>query len=79
MNAPLLKIKEVATHLGVSKALVYDMVHKGELPCVRFRTEMRIRQEDLDAYVAVNTAISSEVSLIFPGKSLFTLNPRGAK
>ena len=61
MVSPLLKIKDVASQLGVSKALIYDLVHKGELKCIRFRTEMRIRQEDIDTFLA-GSAISETAS-----------------
>jgi excisionase family DNA binding protein len=38
----LLKIKEVAEILGVSKSTVYNMVHRGELPAVGIRGGMRV-------------------------------------
>jgi excisionase family DNA binding protein len=51
MTSKLLKVKQVADILGVSKALIYDMIKKNELPCIRFRMEMRVREEDLEVFL----------------------------
>jgi excisionase family DNA binding protein len=50
----LLTAKDVAQALKISKPLVYRMIDEGQLPAVRFRRTVRVRQEDLDAFVASN-------------------------
>ncbi len=44
----LLKIGEVAEHLGVSNATVYGLCERGELPYVWVVTAIRIRPDDLE-------------------------------
>jgi excisionase family DNA binding protein len=53
----LLKIAEVAEHLGVSKATVYGLCERGELPYVWVATSMRIRPRDLEEFVAARLTI----------------------
>jgi excisionase family DNA binding protein len=48
----LLKIAEVAEHLGVSNATVYALCERGELPYVWVVTSMRIRPRDLEEFIA---------------------------
>ncbi|HVV51379.1 MAG TPA: helix-turn-helix domain-containing protein [Polyangia bacterium] len=47
----LLKVSEVAEHLGVSSATVYGLCERGELPYVWVSTAMRVRPSDLEAFV----------------------------
>ena len=46
-NKKYLDVNEVAKILGLSKAGVYLLVRKGEIPSVRFGKHIRIRVEDL--------------------------------
>jgi excisionase family DNA binding protein len=48
----LLCIRQVADLLGVCRATVYRMVWRGELPCVRIGSAIRIAPGDLDALIA---------------------------
>jgi excisionase family DNA binding protein len=48
----LLKIAQVAEHLGVSNATVYGLCERGELPYVWVVTSMRIRPRDLEEFIA---------------------------
>lgn len=48
----LLKIAEVAEHLGVCNATVYGLCERGELPYVWVVNSMRIRPRDLEEFVA---------------------------
>jgi excisionase family DNA binding protein len=48
----LLKIAEVAEHLGVSNATVYGLCERGELPYVWVVTAIRIRPDDLEEFIA---------------------------
>jgi excisionase family DNA binding protein len=47
----LLSVREVALRLSVSKATVYALVGQGRLPCVRVSNAIRVRPEDLSAYL----------------------------
>ena len=47
----LYKIPEVAQLLGLSRSFVYQLIRKGEMPAVRFRSSVRVRPEDLEKYV----------------------------
>jgi excisionase family DNA binding protein len=56
----LLKVAEVAEHLGVSDATVYGLCERGELPYVWVVTSMRIRPRDLEEFIAGRLAISEK-------------------
>lgn len=49
-----MKAEDVAQILNLSKAMVYRLVQRGELRCIRIGTAVRIRPSDLEAYVANN-------------------------
>jgi excisionase family DNA binding protein len=49
---PLLRVREVAEQLGVCAATVYRLVAGGDLRHVRIVNSIRIRPEDLHAFVA---------------------------
>lgn len=53
-TARLLRAREVAKILNVSQALAYRLIQMGEIPCVRIGTAVRVRPEDLDAYIEAN-------------------------
>ncbi|MBX3004607.1 MAG: helix-turn-helix domain-containing protein [Anaerolineales bacterium] len=50
----LLRAREVAKILNVSQALAYRLMQMGEIPCVRIGTAVRVRPEDLEAYIHAN-------------------------
>jgi excisionase family DNA binding protein len=56
----LLKIADVAEHLGVSNATVYGLCERGELPYVWLVTSMRIRPRDLEEFVASRLTITEQ-------------------
>jgi excisionase family DNA binding protein len=47
----LLTIHEVAEILQVSKAFAYRLVRQGDIPSVRLGRLVRVRQEDVGAYI----------------------------
>jgi excisionase family DNA binding protein len=51
MDNLLLKIPEVATSLGISRAKVYELMADGSLPSVKIDGCRRIRASDLVGYV----------------------------
>jgi len=51
-NFRFLTVGEVAAILRVSNMTVYRLINAGELPAVRVGRSFRLREEDLDRYVA---------------------------
>ena len=49
---PLLKVNEVARALRKSRATTYQLLRAGDLRSVKIGGSRRVRQSDLDAYVA---------------------------
>ena len=49
----LLRVAEVADHLGVCAATVYRLCERGELPHVRVVNSIRVRPDDLRAFMVV--------------------------
>ena len=49
---PVLTVAEVADALRVSTMTVYRLVNGGELPALRVGKNIRIRERDLDAFLA---------------------------
>lgn len=51
-RARFFTVNEVADHLRVSSMTVYRLVKAGDLPAVRIGKSYRVREDDLDAYLA---------------------------
>jgi excisionase family DNA binding protein len=51
-RARFLTPQEVADLLRVSNMTVYRLIKAGELPAVRVGKAFRLREDDLDAYIA---------------------------
>jgi len=51
-HARFLTVGEVAAILRVSNMTVYRLINAGQLPAARIGRSFRVRQEDLDRYVA---------------------------
>ena len=47
-------VGEVARQLRVSNMTVYRLISAGELPAVRVGKSYRLREEDVDAYLAAS-------------------------
>ncbi len=50
----MLRVKQVAEKLGISVALVYELIAKGKLACYRIglgRGAIRFKDEDVQAYL----------------------------
>jgi excisionase family DNA binding protein len=54
----LLKVAEVAEHLGVSNATGYGLCERGELPYVWLVNSIRIRPRDLEEFVASRLTVA---------------------
>jgi excisionase family DNA binding protein len=48
---PLLLVRETASRLGVSTATVYGLCDRGELISVRVSGPIRVRPQDLEAFI----------------------------
>jgi excisionase family DNA binding protein len=51
----LLKVKEVADILQISRAMAYTLMQRGDIPTVWIRKARRVRPEDLIKYIERNT------------------------
>jgi excisionase family DNA binding protein len=49
---PLFTAREVAARLQISTKTVYALVRRQELACVRVSNAVRVRPEDLEAYLS---------------------------
>ena len=47
----LLDAKQVASVLGVSKATTYELIRRGQLPCVRVGKGIRIHPDNLERWL----------------------------
>jgi len=54
METKLLRGREVAEILGISKALAYRLISQGSLPAVKFGRTIRIRNIDVDRFILDN-------------------------
>jgi len=50
----LLTAGDVASRLNISKAKAYQLLQRGEIPCIRMGRTTRVRPADLEAYVKQN-------------------------
>jgi excisionase family DNA binding protein len=51
---PLLTAKDIARLLKISNSHAYKLVSSGQLKAIKFNRTVRIRQEDLDAFLQSN-------------------------
>ena len=58
MKKKLLKGIEVAEVLNISKAYAYRLMSEGQIPTIRFGRSVRVRQEDLDAFIENNASVN---------------------
>jgi excisionase family DNA binding protein len=54
MNIELLKPKEVAERLGISRSQAYVLIRDGLIPNLRFGRCFRVRPEDLEEFIELN-------------------------
>lgn len=54
MNNRLLKAKEVAERLNVSRSQAFALMRNGDIPTVRFGKLTRVRPEDLEEFIQMN-------------------------
>lgn len=56
LNLPerLLKAKEIAEVLNISKAFAYQLMKRGEIPTVQIGTARRVRPADLESFIENN-------------------------
>ncbi len=54
MENKLLKAKEVAERLNVSRSQAFYLMRNGEITTVRFGKLVRVREEDLESFIRAN-------------------------
>ena len=50
----LLKAREVAEQLNVSRSFAYALMQSGQIPIVQLGRAVRVRPEDLDEFIRLN-------------------------
>ena len=50
----LLTAGDVASRLNISKAKAYQLLQRGEIPCIRMGRTIRVRPAELEAYILQN-------------------------
>ena len=55
LQGTLLKPREAAQILNISRSLVYKLISSGEIPVVRIKSTVRIKASDLDEYIFKNS------------------------
>ncbi len=60
----LLRVEQVAERLACGKSMVYTLVNRGELPGVNVGRLVRVRESDLNAYLAGMTPIAPTIARI---------------
>lgn len=63
MSVTLLTAAEVADQLRVSTMTIYRLIRRGELPAVRVGRNYRVRERDLEAYLATQVVDPATVEL----------------
>ena len=51
---PLLKGKEVAELLNISRSQAYNLMRTGAIPTIRFGRCVRVRRSDLESFIREN-------------------------
>ena len=46
-----LQVSDVAAMLKMSKSQIYKLIKEGDLPAIKIRNSIRIREEDLARYI----------------------------
>ena len=59
----LLRIDDAAQRLSISRATMYRLIQRGELPIVRIGSAVRVRAVELDLWVAGIRANTSETAV----------------
>ncbi len=59
MKTRLLKGIEVAEILNISKAYAYRLMSNGQIPTIRFGRSVRVRPEDLNAFIENNASVDN--------------------
>jgi len=62
----LLKAGEVAACLNVSRSFAYHLIQTGELPTVRLGKSVRVRPQDLEAFIEQNIHSQVDDRLLTP-------------
>lgn len=55
----LMTVKEAASRLAVSRSTVYRILEDGSLPSVRVRSDVRVAERDLQAFIERRRATSA--------------------
>ena len=51
LQGTLLKPRDAAKMLNISRSLVYQLIRSGDIPVVRIKSTVRIKASDLDMFI----------------------------
>lgn len=52
VSAPLLKVSEAASYLGVNRKMIYQLIERDEITAVKVKGSVRIERKSLDDFRA---------------------------
>jgi excisionase family DNA binding protein len=58
----LLKVSEAARILRISRNLTYELIARGEIPCVRFGRVIRVPRQGLEQWIERQSSLSDSPS-----------------
>lgn len=62
MSGPLLTARDVAERLNLSTETILEWIRRGELPAFRLGRAIRIREDDLDAWLQARATTADTLS-----------------
>jgi excisionase family DNA binding protein len=65
MSNHLLKAKEVAEKLNISRSQAFALMRNEQIPVVRFGRCVRVRPEDLEEFIRKNSISQQKTNLLF--------------
>lgn len=68
MDNRLLNSNDIARELGISRSFAYQLMRQGIIPTVRIRSAVRVRPQDLEAFIA-NNVTGQDLQLLASAKS----------
>jgi excisionase family DNA binding protein len=60
MSPQLLTANDVAQRLKISRTKAFDLLNTGTIPAIHIGRNIRVEEEDLDAYISNNKMSASE-------------------
>jgi excisionase family DNA binding protein len=85
MNSILLKAKDVAESLNISRSQAFALMRDGSLPTIRFGRCVRVRPQDLEQFILRNITdktdenLKAELAAVTASQEKILVNQRDRK